>query len=430
MNCRRTSLRWIPGIAALVLAACSDSGNTLPTVGDEASDPQTEASSCQPAFNPLGALGLPGIRIGENPAATEILQQDAEKGTLPGSPLDELPSHITQITGSGQRANWSPDGNRLIYLDNTIGDVVELNLANGATRELTSPFPNAGFLRAHYLPNGDLLLCGPMERDPAIEDDGRFRGRLWVHQAPFNKPPVLLDEPCWEGIAVDPQSDAIAWNISNIDFNAADVFVQALTGQSEIFMGRIAYENGVPKLVDKQLAIDRWDVAPDAVIEVQDFRTHADGRRELIFSAYFHLGGQVMGVDLQDGRITDYARSPFYEEPEGIAPSGEFILVERDRAVELFPGELDIWRLTLDGSGSFERMTFFTRHCGYGATNPVVAPNGRKFAFQLEQKAAGPLGAGHGLLLFDLDEWDAAHPDGGAPDLFLLPPGIILPLPL
>lgn len=75
-------------------------------------------------------------------------------------------------------------------------------------------------------------------------------------------------------------------------------------------------------------------------------------------------------------------------------------------------------------------MTTFTRYCGYGATNPVVAPDGRSFAFQLERKADGPLGAGHGLLLFDLDQWDAAHPQSGAPDPFLLPPEVIVPLPL
>ncbi|MGB1581471.1 MAG: hypothetical protein ACPHER_08180, partial [Nevskiales bacterium] len=334
------------------------------------------------------------------------------------------------LTEAGQRAGWSPDGSRIIYQDNPIGDVLELDLATGNTRELTAQFDTAGFLRAHYLPNGDLLLCGPEERDPEIEDDGRFRGKLWVHQTPFDEPPVALDESCWEGVAIDPLSSDIAWNISDINFNDADVFVQALTGTSEIYTGRIDYQNGLPVLVDKQLALDRNDVGPDAVIEVQDFRTLPNGQRELIISAYFHRGGEVMGYNLDTGTVTGYSRSPFYEEPEGIHPSGETILVERDRAFELFPGELDIWRLTLDGSGSFERMTFFSKHCGYGATNPVVAPNGRRFAFQLEQKDAGPLGAGQGLLLFDLDMWDAEHPEGGSPDLFLLPPEVILPLPL
>lgn len=383
--------------------------------------PPAAAEACTP--NPTTSiLGLPGIRFSDNPAATEILQQDAAKGTLQGSPLDALPPHITRLTQSGQRASWSPDGSRLLYQDAPIGNVIELELASGRTRELTAPFNTAGFLRAQYLPNGDMLLCGPEQRDPAIEEDGRFRGRLWVQRAPFNAPPVPLGESCWEGVAIDRQSDEIAWNISDINFNDADVFVQALTGQSQIYKGRIVYEGGVPKLVDRQLVADRYDVGVDAIIEAQDFRTLANGEREIIFSAYFHRGGEVMGINLNSGVITGYSRSPFYEEPEGIDPSGKSILVERDLAVELFPGELDVWRLTLDGSGSFERLTTFTHYCGYGATNPVVAPDGKKFAFQLERKQDGPLGAGFGLLLFDLDRWNAEHPEGGAPGAFVLPP--------
>ncbi len=423
--------QWARHAVLLLATALAGCGNSAPMQAGAGAPTSPASGECQPHLNPTGGLGLPGIRINEdNLPATEILQQDPHKGTLPGSPMDELPAHITPITDSGQRAAWSPDGKRLLYLDDTIGDVIELDLATGARRELTRPFANAGFLRAHYLPNGDLLLCGPLERDPAIEDDGRFRGLLWVQRAPFDAAPVLLNEPCWEGVAVGRDSDAIAWNISDIDFNAADVFVQALTGQSEMFTGRIVYEDGVPRLAGKQLVIDRWDVGLDAILEAQDFRTRTDGSRELIFSAYFHRGGEVMGVDLDTKKITGYSRSPFYEEPEGIDPAGEYILVERDRAIELFPGELDIWRLTLDGSGSFERMTYFTWHCGYGATNPVVAPDRRRFVFQLERKADGPLGAGHGLLLFDLDQWDAAHRQGGAPDPFRLPPEIIIPLPL
>lgn len=418
--------------ATILLAACGGGGSDhddLANAPDPASPPVFD-ESCTPHTHPTAGTGLPGIRIGDDPAAIEFLQQDSDKGTLPGSPLDKLPPHITRLTTSGMRAGWSPDGTRLLYQDAPIGNVIELDLATRSTRALTAPFSDVGFLRAHYLPNGDLLLCGPVERDPTIEDDGRFRGILWVHKAPFNAPPVSLGEPCWEGVAIDHRSNEIAWNISDINFNDADVFVQAATGTSEIYRGRIVYENGRPRLTGKQLVIDRWAVSPDAILEAQDFRTRADGTRELIFSAYFHRGGEVMGVDLQTQAITGYSRSPFYEEPEGIDPAGEYILVERDRAFEFFPGELDIWRLALDGSGSFERMTYFNHHCGYGATNPVVAPNGRKFAFQLERKQDGPLGAGFGLLLFDLDAWNAAHPDGGAPDPFLLPPELILPLPL
>ncbi len=415
-------------LLALALSGCG--GSTAPeTTASAATTPADATAACTPPFNPTGALGLPGVRVGDDPTSTEIAQQDAEKGTLSGSPLDQLPPHIRLLSTEGARPAWSPDGTHLIYLDASIGDVVEFDLATRSTRQLTKPYATAGFLRAQYLPNGDLLLCGPQQRDPAIEDDGRFRGELWVQRAPFDHAPILLGESCWEGIAADAQSDEIAWNVSDIDFNAADVFVQAVNGKSEIHSARLVYDHGMPRLTDQKLVINRWDVSPDSILELQDFRTRADGSRELIFSTYFHRGGEVMGVNLQTGAITGYSRSPFYEEAEGIDPAGQYVMVERDRAVELFPSTVEIWRLALDGSGRFERLTEFTRYCGYGADQPVVAPDGRSFVFMMDT-ASGPQGAGAAMLLFDLEQWNAAHPQGGAPDPFLLPPEIIVPLPL
>ena len=131
----------------------------------------------------------------------------------------------------------------------------------------------------------------------------------------------------------------------------------------------------------------------------------------------------MVGVRLDGpgaGELIDYSRSPWYEEPEGIVPGGQSILVERDLAVVLFPGELDIWRLTLDGSGAFQRLTHFNRYAGYGATNPVVSPDGTRFAFQLGVEE-GAIGEGAGLLLFDLTAWNASNGTTGTPDPYLLP---------
>lgn len=80
-------------------------------------------------------------------------------------------------------------------------------------------------------------------------------------------------------------------------------------------------------------------------------------------------------------------------------PAGRYVLVERDQTVTLFPGMLDIWRLSLDGSGTFERLTTFSHYRGYGANNPVVSPDGRFIAFSL--KVEGDEGEGDGILLLD-----------------------------
>ncbi|MEX2459184.1 MAG: hypothetical protein WD770_09375 [Actinomycetota bacterium] len=383
----------------------------------------------------------PHILPEPDPAEPEIARHDLQKGSLHGSPLDDLPAHIRVLPirlpndAAPMRADWSPDGRRLVFLDAPIGNVWQHDLATRRARRLTGArgFLPGGVLRAQHLSNGDLVLCAPRRRSADDPEGDRFRGELWVlplrGKGRAIRPPVRLREPCWEGIAVSKQrgSTRIAWNRSVIDFtDVPGVFVQALNGQSQILTGRIAYgKSGKPSLVDKMLVVDRYDVGPDAIVEAQDFRALDDGDAdvddELIFSAYFHRGGQVMGVDLETGRIADYSRSPWYEEPEGIDPAGRYLLVERDLAIVAFPGELDIWRLTLDCSGDLERLTTFNHHDNYGATNPVVAPDGRRFAFQLEQDGSEH-GQGHALLLFDIVKWDAQSDRTVEPDRFLLPP--------
>ena len=343
-----------------------------------------------------------------------MISLDPDKGTKAGSPVDHLPANISQLDiqlpdgGKPMRADRSPDGQRLLFLDAPIGDVWEHDLASGATRNLTGAFLPGTVLRAHHLTNGDVLLCAPPEHSAEDPEGDRFRGVLWVLQQPLGtRAPVELGESCWEGVAVSkhPGSTRIAWNQATIDFTKVPfVFIEALAGESQVFSGRIVYgADGTPTIADKEVVLDKTDVSPDTpAVEAQDFRSLDDGDAdpddELLFSAYFHLGGQAMGVNLDTGAVTDYApSSPFYEEAEGIDPAGRYVLVERDLAITLFPGMLDIWRLPLDGSGSFERLTTFDHYAGFGANNPVVSPDGSQMAFGL--KVEGEEGEGDGILL-------------------------------
>ena len=45
-----------------------------------------------------------------------------------GSPADDLPPHITRLTWFGERADWSHDGNRILFLSKTFGDAMEVDL--------------------------------------------------------------------------------------------------------------------------------------------------------------------------------------------------------------------------------------------------------------------------------------------------------------
>ncbi|MEX2554223.1 MAG: hypothetical protein WEB06_01170 [Actinomycetota bacterium] len=345
-----------------------------------------------------------------------VVSLDPNKGTRDGSPVDNLPDNIRLLDiqlpngGAPQRADWSPDGERLLVLDAPIGDLWEYTLATGATTNLTEQYVPAGVLRAHHLSNGDVVMCALTQRSAEDPEGDRFRGRLWILQQPLGtRAPVPLGETCWEGIALSkhPDSTRIAWNQSTIDFTKVpDVFVEALMGESKILTGRIVYgSDGTPTMADRSVVLDKHDVSLDTpAVEAQDFRSLDDGDAdpddELIFTAYFHNGGQPMGVNLDTGAVTDYApTSLFYEEAEGIDPAGGYVLVERDLTITLFPGQLDIWRLSLDGSGALERLTTFDYYKGYGANNPVVSPDGTHMAFGL--KIEGEEGEGDGILLMD-----------------------------
>lgn len=316
------------------------------------------------------------------------------RGSRQGSPADALPSHITPLLSSGVRPDWSGDGRRLLFLDELVGDVFELDLATRAVRPLTRHFAHSGFTRARYLANGDLLLCGPRAADASRSEGGRWHTELWWLPGDLTAPAAPLDAPCFEGPAVSRRSLRIAWTRS-------DYPDRVLLGRSEIWTGRIVVEAGVPRLVDREKRLDRSAFHYLAFLETQDFRPPAE--RELIFTAYAHRGGEVMGLDLETGALTNYSRSWGYDEAEGVFPDGRFVAVEREPdTFTLTPrGHIDIWRTALDGSGRSERLTRFSDYAGYGANNPVVSPDGRWMAFGLRE-VDGPHGNGHGIFLFDL----------------------------
>ena len=87
-------------------------------------------------------------------------RRSARSGHQAGSPEQHLPPQITQLTGFGERAVWSPDGTRIAFMSKSFGDAFEVDLSKRPTRLLTGHFRHAGFLRVHYLPNGDYLLIG------------------------------------------------------------------------------------------------------------------------------------------------------------------------------------------------------------------------------------------------------------------------------
>ncbi|MFL6448967.1 MAG: hypothetical protein ACJ746_14970 [Bryobacteraceae bacterium] len=306
-----------------------------------------------------------------------------------------LPPYVKRLTHFGERADWSPDGKRLLFLEKMYGDVFEIELATGIIRPLTHHFFHNGFTRALYLSNGDILLSGSRTFNPEAPQDSRFRTpELWVLDKSLDKAPVPLGEFCWEGPAVSRKQLKIAWAEKHGTWPADPHFYQ-------IWVAELDYSSGLPHIKNQKVVLDSRKCF-NAVLEAQNFRPPDE--KELIFQSS-HNGTEVMGLELESGNIRNYSNSPnTYDEPEGIFPDGGSTLVESNRQhPELRGSGIDLYRLFLDGSGRWERLTWFNEAGAWKATNPVVSDDGRYFAFQVA-KVKESAGVGHGLYLYNLQE--------------------------
>jgi Tol biopolymer transport system component len=302
-----------------------------------------------------------------------------------------LPPYIRQVTHFGERADWSHDGKRLLFIEKTFGDVYEVELATGIIRPMTHRYFHEGYTRALYLSNGDILLSGARTFDANDPWPSRSEknAELWVLKKNLSGAPVPLGEKCSEGPAVSRRSPHIAWTRGGA-FYAAD----------------IAYDAGTPRLTNKKKILDKRDLPFECDIETQNFRPPQE--TELIFSGYGYQGTEVLGLDLETGKVTNYSNAPGqYDEPEGIFPDGKHTLVECDKHILKGSQYDDIYKLALDGSGNTERLTHFNDYPGYKASNPVVSDDGRFIAFQFA-RVGDPAGVGRGLLVLDLPGWEKA----------------------
>lgn len=313
------------------------------------------------------------------------------------SPEDNLPAHITQLTWFGERADWSHDGRRILFLSKTFGDAMEIDLDTRIIRNLTAQYPHHGYTRALYLANGDVLLSGPNEFDPRRAGEARGECYLSVLKRDSRGPAVPLGTKCSEGPAVSRRNMRIAWT------HLAHQYPDELPrGGSRILVADIVYDNGQPRLANQTVVVEGDELGFRCTPETQNFRPPDEN--ELIFSAYDHQGTDVCGVNLETKEIVNYSDAPNqYDEPEGIFPNGEYTLVECDRQNRQGPNHVDIWKLKLDGTGELNRLTFFSDYPGYKSSNPVVSDDGRFIAFQLAMSREDA-GVGHGVFVYDVEK--------------------------
>ncbi len=313
----------------------------------------------------------------------------------PGNPLKNLPDNVEILTYFGERADFSPDNQRVAFMTKSFGDAMVVDLKTRRIDCLTCNVPGAAFLRVMHLITGDYLLIGPDK----FEDISTSRSRdneLWFLSKKPGSKPVKLGMKMSEGAAISKESMKIAF--SQVHAQAPDL----AEGASRIIMAELDISGDKPKLVNQKTVFESPDKSCTA--EAQDFYGNDS---KLIFSCYEpnHMSS-VMGIDLKTSKVTNYTPTPqTYNEPEGIIPGGEYTLVESDRQTEWLGGRrgswnIDVWKLKLDGTEKdFVRLTNFNDYEGGKASNPVVSTDGKYMAFQLANNT-DPAGVGYGLLLY------------------------------
>jgi hypothetical protein len=315
------------------------------------------------------------------------------------SPVDHLPPHVTQLTQFGERADWSLDSKKILFLTKMFGDAMEYDLATGHIHNLTAYYPHYGYTRVFYLANGDLLLSGPEHFEPAQATRARRECYLSVLARDGKSLPVPLGVFCSEGPAVSRTQMRIAWT-EWTDPKPGE----GNLASSKMYLADLVYAEGKPAIANRRLLLDGSELGFRCTMETQNFRPHHED--ELTFSTYTD-GGQksdVFSVNLLSKKLTRYTDTPaIYDEVEGAFPDGEYTIEECDEQRQGGPGNIDLWKLTLDGSGRHTRLTHFNDFPGYKASNGVVSDDGKFMAFQMGHSGDAP-GIGHGVFLYDFSK--------------------------
>jgi hypothetical protein len=319
----------------------------------------------------------------------------ASQQRMPGSQLDKLPAEIEQLTEFGERADISPDNQRVAFMAKSFGDAMVIDVTTRAVRCLTCGVPAAAFLRVMHLVTGDYILIGP-DHFENIRVSRSRDNELWYLSKDRGAKPVKFHEHMSEGMAISKKSLKVAY--SQIHAQVPDV----PDGASRLVVADVVIQNGAASLANKTVVYESKDSG--CTIEAQDFY---DNDTKMTFTCYEPKGlASVVGIDLQTKQVTNFSKAPgTYNEVEGIFPDGHYTCVEADRQVETLggahgSGNIDIWKLRLDGTGKdFVRLTHFNDFEGGKASNPVVSTDGRFMAFQTA-KTSDPAGVGYGILLY------------------------------
>src|SRR5262249_47299248 len=163
--------------------------------------------------------------------------------------LEHLPANVEMLTHFGERADISPDNQRVAFMAKSFGDAMVIDLATRTIRCLTCNVPGAVFLRVMHLPSGDYILIGPDH----FEDIRTSDNELWyLSKAPGSKP-VKFHEKMSEGVAISKSSMTVAY--SQIHAQVPEI----PEGASRLVVATVKVADGVATLENRRTVYESKD---------------------------------------------------------------------------------------------------------------------------------------------------------------------------
>ena len=318
----------------------------------------------------------------------EPLDTAFEVGSMPDEPLDNLPEGTRLISHFGERAVFSPDSKKIAFIGKSYGDVFEYDIASGAVRNLTNHMPHGGLLRVHYMHDGSLILTGPVAMGQDRMETRFKQAELWWLDAAASRGIERLGQFLFEGVAVSPVSNRIAWVYNDPPGYEMSDGARGILRTAEVVKrdGRTRLEN-----VRDLLVMPR----DQCVLEVQDFLPDGSAVTTVCY------GGNALIVPMSGEGVTEIPMpGGFDSELEGILPDGKRSLFECGAHGK--GGEICLLELKKDNP-RYTRITRVTDYGDYSFSNPQVSRDGSMIAFQFAKGGDEP-GVGRGILLMDMPE--------------------------
>src|SRR6059036_3289142 len=158
----------------------------------------------------------------------------------PENPLDHLPQNIEVLTHFGERADISPDNQRVAFMSKSFGDAMVIDLKTRIIQCLTCNVPGAAFLRVMHLVTGDYILIGP-DHFENIHISRTRDNELWFLSKERGSKPVKLGQKMSEGAAISKKSLKIAF--SQTSAQAPDLAPEA----SRLIVADVDFSGGPPE---------------------------------------------------------------------------------------------------------------------------------------------------------------------------------------